>query len=540
MLNISESINVRRINGSVQRGGWQVDFTVLSDTDLIAVNQRIHLSWQGIFGDVVRPSLAAFTGYALPSRFQFDVAKSQTTVVAQTSDGFLRNGWLQGLGLADRDAVARDHYHQWDSVTGVGVRMTMGRIVKHILGYYDEVGVPPATNPDWVAHTNMVFHAIQNPAGWLSLDNVMELPFDPDTRPDGSMRVDRFIVRETDNLWSRLQEIASNEFFFIYFTKTDVLNYRRHPMYATVLPAPVMTFDEDFCIVPPTVTWRTQPTYQLKLHAVTDEGDTLHSTYPLGAKVNYVTNPEFEVNIDDWNPLDINSTIVHSVAFAHEGTGSMRVTIAGMNDGGAYTDDMSMSTPDQRFTTLTGSAWVYQVAGGASLRVIIHDLTNGDATPGTPVVLAPGVWTQLTASHAIGNAPCYDARLTIETSVMGAIQFYIDTVSLNPPALAVFGTKQEISRIRCNDQDTLDAWCQRHFLFLNRDCTVRWRVPGLCGLLFELMDRIEITYSGTDQNGVHIDWVSKRFWIHEIDVVPDSKHFTGQTTFTLEAENVVG
>ena len=58
---------------------------------------------------------------------------------------------------------------------------------------------------------------------------------------------------------------------------------------------------------------------------------------------------------------------------------------------------------------------------------------------------------------------------------------------------------------------------------------------GLVGLMFELWDRVQITYTGTTQNGVHIDWTAKKFWIRDITVTPDSP-FTGLSTFTLEAE----
>lgn len=386
MADISEDVLITRINGSERRGGWQLDFRALQDSDLVAENQRVDLSWRGAFGGGPGVQRSAFTGYVLPSRFEFDRATSQSTFIAQTSDGYLRRGWVQGLGLADLDTTARANYHQWDSVTGAGERLTMGRIVRHILGHYDTLGVPPATNPDWIAHTNMVFHPAENPHGWISLDNVEVTPFADPGNLDGTMRVDRYNVRETDNLWSRLREIANNEFFVIYFDKTDTLYYTKHPMYLTTLPNPVMTFDEDFVVVPPTVIPRaSDQVRQVVLHAVEDGGDTLRSEFP--------TSPTF-----------------------------------------------------------------------------------------------------------------------------------------------VYGKIEEISRIRCNAQATLDDWAERLYLFKNRDYTVRWTAPGFCGLLFEILDRIQITYTGTSENGVHIDWNEKKFWIHEISVTV-GEGFTGTSEFLLEAEN---
>lgn len=389
MEDITDSVSITRINGSLDRGGWQCDFVAWGDTDVVEVNQQVNVTWRGGFGGPLGSPRTAFKGYVLPTRIQFDRATSRAEFIAQTSDGYLRRGWLQGLGLADTGTDARDHYHQWDSVTGGGggVRMTLGRIVQHILGYYDNIGVPPATNPDWVAHTNLVYHPTQNPNGWISLDNVETTPFDASLNPDGTMRVNRINIQETDNLWTRLVEIADMEFFVIYFDKTDTLYYMKHPMYQSDLPTAVMTFDQDFIVTPPSVELRlSEQVRQVHLAAVTDDGDTMHSKYP--------------------------------------------------------------------------------------------------ASP----------------TH-------------------------------------VYGKTSDLLRLRCNDQDELDEWAERYYLWLNRDCTVTWTAPGLCGLLFEILDRVQITYTGTTANGVDIDWTEKKFWIHEIDVRPGIG-FSGQSTFTLEAENV--
>jgi len=388
MLDVTANAKITQINASVDRGGWECQFEVYNDTDLFDFGSNFQALWEGGFGGAPGTPRLGFNGYVVPSRFEFNPSGSVTTHVAQTSDGFLRRAWLQGIGFADQDTTARAHYHQFDSVTGTTPeRMTMGRLVRHILGYYDELDAPPATNPDWVAHTNMVYHETQNPHGWISLDGVEMEPFNAISRPQGSMRVDKYIVRETDNLWSRLSEIATNEFFYIYFDKFDKLWYQRHPMYATVLPTPVMTFDKDFLIGKPTIDYRyVDQLRQVKLHAVTDGGSTLHSEYPA--------------------------------------------------------------------------------------------------------------------------SPTY-----------------------------VYGNTTEQSYIRCNNQATLDNWCERKYLFENRDYTVTWTAPGCVGLLFELLDRVQITYAGTSANGVHVNWSEKKFWIHNIVVNPTAGN-TGTTQFTLEAENV--
>ena len=231
----------------------------------------------------------------------------------------------------------------------------------------------------------MVHHATENPHGWIDLSGVETTPFDDPDNLDGTMAVQRYTVRETNNLWSRIVEIARNEFFVAYFDKTDMFHYVRHPMYQQTLPTPVMTFDENFCLTPPIVEDRaSQQVRQVRLHAVTDTGLTLHAPHP-------------------------------------------------------------------------------------------------------------------------------------------------------PSPTHVYGKVEEVSRIRCNAQTTLEHWAETYYSYLNRDYTVRWSAPGLCGLLFEILDRVQITYSDTTENGVHVEWDKKKFWITDITVMPD-EGFSGRTEFILEAE----
>lgn len=388
-LDISNDIEISNISASVSDGGWKTVFRVVNDSDLLELYHNVVVHWQGAHGGDFGAPLLAFNGYVVPQRVTIAGTGSSTEQVASTSHGILRTGWLQGLGLADTDADPRDHYHQWDSVTGGGnaERMTLGRIVRHILGFYDELGVPPATNPDWIAHTNLVYHAVHNPHGWISLDEVEVEPFDAVANPDGTMRLDLLVVRESNNLWTTLQSLARTEFFEIYFDKSDTLHYTRHPMYRDVLPDPVMTFDKSFCSRPPVVQFRdAQQLRQARFAAFMDDGDTLHSNFPV------------------------------------------------------------------------------------------------------------------TPTHVYGNAPI-------------------------------------ISNLRCNDQDTLDSWAARYYYFTNRPWTVTWVAPGACGLRFELLDRVQITYTGTLANGVHIDWNEEKFWIHSISVDP-IKGGSATTTYVLEAESI--
>lgn len=371
MIDLSERVWIQEISADIDRGGWECRFGVMSDTDAVARWQEVSVFWQPALGGPPGPPRPAFHGWALPQQFEFDLTGAKSTILAQTTDGILRRGWLQGIGFADTGSDLRDHYHQFDTRE----RMTLGRIIRHILGYYDELGDPPATNPDWVAHTNCVYHPTANPMGWISLDQV-ELA--------DSARVDRFIVRETTSLWDALRQIADNEFFLLCFDKTDTLHYHPHPMYQSSLPDPVV--DIDWAADRPRIDLREPAVRQVKLHAVTDSGATLHAYYP--------------------------------------------------------------------------------------------------------------------------SSPTH-----------------------------VYGEVEEISHLRCNSQSRLNQWAERHYKFLNRPYTVRWTLPGLAGLLFDLMDRVTISYQGTAENGVHINWDHQPFWIHAISVLPQ-EGFGGISTLTLEAENL--
>lgn len=391
-IDISDIVEVTNIDASVDRGGWQMQLTAKRDTSILLPMQLIHLWWQGIFGsEAPTTGMLAFEGHVTPLQITFDATGSLATYIATTTDALLKYGWCQGIHFWDRLAVARDNYHEFSNASR---NMTMGRIVAHLLGYHDDWGDPPATNPDWVAHTNLVYHPTENPHGWISLDGVTTDAFVDPGNLDGSMRVDNYIVKETDNLWEAIRQIAKNEFFVAYFDKTNKFWYRRHPMFSVVLPDPVMTFDREFSVQKPVVYPRYDEvsgdvgkTRQVMLHAVKDDGSTIHSRYP-------------------------------------------------------------------------------------------------------------------------------------------------------PSPTHTYGNVHEITYLRCNDPDTLDHWAMVQYLFDNRDTTVHWTAPGLCGLLFELLDRVEITYTGTVANGVHIDWTAKKFWIHSIQVIPGAG-FSGKSIFILESERAL-
>lgn len=107
--------------------------------------------------------------------------------------------------------------------------------------------------------------------------------------------------------------------------------------------------------------------------------------------------------------------------------------------------------------------------------------------------------------------------------------------SVYPATPADEGQPKELARIRCNVQARLDVLAQREYEWENRDYTVEWPAPGLCGLFFELLDRVRVTYAGTSANGVEVDWNQKNFWVQRMVMTPGPGR-TGQTIFTLEED----
>lgn len=388
-LNISDSLQLNHITGNAVRGGWEAGFTIMGDTDLVGLYQGITFTIDPIFGGNGWPTSLAFKGHIVPRQFSFAFDGSVTEVSARTSDIFLEKGWLQGVHFVDVDGDGRANYHQFDSITGAPVeRLTLGRLVRHILGYDDVLGAPPVGNPDWVAHCNLVYDVTHNPHGWINLDNVETTPWATPGNLDGTARAERYIIRETNSIWSAIQAIAINDHFVAYFDKQNVFHYERNPMFQGVLPPVVMTFTNTFCAGRPQVIFRDKRQVdQVRYHAVTDDAGTIHADYP--------------------------ASVTH-----------------------------------------------------------------------------------------------------------------------------VYGRTINQSRFRCNDADQLAYWATIRYFWENRPYTIKWPAPGLCGLLFELYDRVDITYTGTDENGVAIDWTNQKFWITNIQVTPGG-FMGGSTLFTLEAENAI-
>jgi len=266
-MTLTRHVIVERIAGSTSNGGWECSGTVLRDTNLLSQWSAMRVHATAVVGRSVAFPRIAFTGYVYRLTDAIDVTAARTRFEAATSHAILERGWLQGIGFVDVEQFGRlrEHYHQFD----VRDRMTLGKIVRHILGYWDTVGQPPSTNPDWVAHCNLVYDHEHNPSGWIRTDIDTE----------GSAEVSRYIVRESTNLWRTLRDIAANEFYDCYFDRNDVFHYRPHPYFYTA-PNPELTLDRTLLLGTLEVEARESKVRQVLLHAVTDAETTMHAEYP--------------------------------------------------------------------------------------------------------------------------------------------------------------------------------------------------------------------------------------------------------------------
>lgn len=77
------------------------------------------------------------------------------------------------------------------------------------------------------------------------------------------------------------------------------------------------------------------------------------------------------------------------------------------------------------------------------------------------------------------------------------------------------------------------AIAERIYKFSNREYQVTAQLPGALGLFLDILDRVEITYTSSDDG---ITWSAKKFWVSKItvEVLPD---FNCKSTVVMDAEN---
>ena len=353
-----EDVQITSVMGDAAKGGWEAQLQTYQDTDAIEKYQTVALPFRYYspagWDEDARMGLI---GHALPLAFDFSFPFSTARFNIATSHRFLENASLQGMGYQDQSTCSPAYNdHQIAD-------MRIGHIIEHIIE--EHCNISTTTNPE----------------GWVDTSGIDTI---------NSTRVNRYNVHATNNMWPALQQIARNEFYYIYFSRDNALHYIPDPMFDAVPPVPVMEFTGAFCAGKPTVKLRAQKKISTVTLKATDE------------------------------------------------------------DGTVYT-------------------------------------------------------------------------------------------SVYPSSPADEGHPKSLTRIRVDGagaQARLDVLVRRVFDWETRDYTVEWPAPGWSGFFFELLDRVELTYTGTSANGVDIDWYQKKFWIHRIQMSPGPGQ-TGVTRFTLEEEPTI-
>lgn len=211
------------LNGDLRRGGWIMTARVEGDTDAVATGR--YLQWRGrSLAGWVDPALRlGFDGYVIGAPdFSFDRYASEATFQFGTVDNLLAGGSLQDVSFAVVASPANSHEAtSWRFAT----------MIQHILK----------------SHTNFIYDA-DGSGGDGSPDGVVTtLNFDTASTLFDTAG-DYFIVNNTTNLWSALQNIGGGEegggeFYRIWCKRDGSLNYQPAPPFISPAPTAKGTLD---------------------------------------------------------------------------------------------------------------------------------------------------------------------------------------------------------------------------------------------------------------------------------------------------------
>ena len=231
------------IEGSADKGGWEVSADIINDHDEVAYGRHVELYVKPEGGGGFLNYHLAINGSMLPQSVLFDRRMSRTSVRITTSNYFLENAGLQGIYFTKVTPSTNPH-----QIPG----LNLGKIVQHLVE----------------EHTNISI----SKGGWVDTTGIDTV---------GSTSVEVYTVRESNSIWNTIQQIAENEFYVRYFTKKDELIYQPHPQFDTSLQTPVLTLNESVIVGQPEIIYRTDvKTDQVNLYGLTDTGTILRADYP--------------------------------------------------------------------------------------------------------------------------------------------------------------------------------------------------------------------------------------------------------------------
>jgi hypothetical protein len=241
---------IGEIRASVQEGGWRATGNVFNDAGRLewyqAVESWYHLHRGGAWE--ASPRLG-FRGHLLPQQWEKTIQDSVAPWQAFTAQEFLKRLDLQGIFFAEAASPANEHQ--------LNVGDTYGDIVEHILGKTGQFG-----------HWNGVIPIWPEGISRLNIDKA-------NSAAPGAYDL------KAGNMWSRLQEIAKIEFFLLWVSKNNVINYGPNGMFQTPLPDPVMDFTSAHLMEPLQILPRnTEQVGQIILHGMTPGGEQIKGVYP--------------------------------------------------------------------------------------------------------------------------------------------------------------------------------------------------------------------------------------------------------------------
>lgn len=241
---------IGEISASLQEGGWRASGNVFNDADRLQWYQEAE-SWYWLYrGGSWEPSpRLGFRGHLLPEEWQKTFQSSTAPLRMFTAQAFLKRLELQGIFFAEAASPANQHQ--------LNVGDTYGHIIEHLLGKTGEYG-----------HWNGVIDIWPEGFTRLNIDKTNS------TAPG-------VYDMKGGNFWSRMQEIAQIEFFLLWVSKNNVINYGPNGMFATTLPDPVMTITSSHLLEPLRITPRnTEQVGQIKLYGTTPGGEQISGKYP--------------------------------------------------------------------------------------------------------------------------------------------------------------------------------------------------------------------------------------------------------------------
>lgn len=250
-----------QIRASTADGGWSMTGSVINDADALTFDKQIN-AWYDLYinsgWDNIR---VAFNGHLNPNPWSRAFQSSVAPFIAGTAQTMLKDGKVQGVFYKNVGSSPANR-HQI-------ITMTYAKIFYEIFGGHTNLmHKSEAANYD----SSLWSGAFTTPTwdeGFVTL-NI-------DTANSSS--ADEYDMKE-GSMWSRLQELADNDNYYLFFKKNNELNYIRHPMFGT-LPTVTVDLTNDL-MVEPLVIEALDPDVvgQVKVNGFTPAGGQISGKYP--------------------------------------------------------------------------------------------------------------------------------------------------------------------------------------------------------------------------------------------------------------------